>query len=112
MDGYYIDAKRIAGVDNNYCSSDDFACLSMASIDKMGLEAIKSLHQKLDDDANGNVDLSESNDVSFFLLKMWRGVHYGKPYVLSISKILLVVDFSYHTEGSLIKQPGCTSLFL
>lgn len=94
MDGY-IDAKRIAGVDNNYCSSDDFACLSMASIDKLGLEAIKSLHQKLDDDANGNVDLSESNDVSFFPVKIlagWSfliGGHAAENHI-SISKILLV----------------------
>lgn len=54
------------------CNSDDFACLSMASVDKLGLEAIKSLHQKLDDDANGNVDLSESNDVSLSLLSQRR----------------------------------------
>lgn len=46
------------------CSIDDFACLTMAANDRMGLEAIKTLHQKLDDDANGNVDLAESDDVS------------------------------------------------
>ncbi|KAL6438161.1 hypothetical protein ACFW04_004407 [Cataglyphis niger] len=34
----------------------------MASHDRLGLEAIKSLHSQLDDDANGNVDLSESDD--------------------------------------------------
>ncbi|KAJ3658098.1 hypothetical protein Zmor_009857 [Zophobas morio] len=44
------------------CSIDDFACLTMAANDRMGLEAIKTLHQKLDDDANGNVDLAESDD--------------------------------------------------
>lgn len=48
------------------CSIQDFACLAMAASDKLGLEAIKSLHQKLDDDANGNIDLSESDDVSIF----------------------------------------------
>lgn len=47
----------------NTCSIDDFACLTMAANDRLGLDAIKSLHQKLDDDANGNVDLSESDDV-------------------------------------------------
>lgn len=36
----------------------------MASSDRLGLEAIKSLHSQLDDDANGNIDLSESDDVS------------------------------------------------
>lgn len=39
----------------------------MASHDRLGLEAIKSLHSQLDDDANGNVDLSESDDVSTLL---------------------------------------------
>ncbi|XP_044737139.1 stromal interaction molecule homolog isoform X2 [Chrysoperla carnea] len=42
--------------------NDDIACLTMASHDRLGLEAIKSLHQQLDDDANGAVDLSESDD--------------------------------------------------
>ncbi|XP_044254508.1 stromal interaction molecule homolog isoform X2 [Tribolium madens] len=46
----------------NTCSIDDFACLTMAANDRLGLEAIKTLHQKLDDDANGNVDLTESDD--------------------------------------------------
>lgn len=36
---------------------------SAAAIDRLGLEAIKSLHSQLDDDANGNIDLSESDDV-------------------------------------------------
>lgn len=43
--------------------NDDLACITMASHDRLGLEAIKSLHSQLDDDANGNVDLSESDDV-------------------------------------------------
>lgn len=46
--------------------NDDIACLLMASNDRHGLEAIKALHQQLDDDANGNVDLSESDDVSYY----------------------------------------------
>jgi stromal interaction molecule 1 len=37
--------------------------LALASQDRIGLEAIKSLHRQLDDDANGNVDLSESDEV-------------------------------------------------
>jgi stromal interaction molecule 1 len=43
--------------------NDDVACLALASQDRIGLEAIKSLHRQLDDDANGNVDLSESDEV-------------------------------------------------
>ncbi|CAH2979327.1 unnamed protein product [Chilo suppressalis] len=40
------------------------ACNNEASClqDKAGLEAITQLHRQLDDDANGNVDLSESDD--------------------------------------------------
>ncbi|XP_047120810.1 stromal interaction molecule homolog isoform X1 [Schistocerca piceifrons] len=44
------------------CSDDDAACLTQASEDRVGLEAIRSLHRQLDDDANGNVDLSESDE--------------------------------------------------
>ena len=44
--------------------NDDLACITMASHDRLGLEAIKSLHSQLDDDADGDVDLSESDDVS------------------------------------------------
>lgn len=36
----------------------------MASHDRLGLEAIRTLHSQLDDDADGDVDLSESDDVS------------------------------------------------
>lgn len=35
----------------------------MAQNDRLGLEAIKSLHRQLDDDKDGNIDLSESDDV-------------------------------------------------
>ncbi|KAJ3631715.1 hypothetical protein MTP99_012828 [Tenebrio molitor] len=46
----------------NTCSIDDFACLATAANDKLGLDATKTFHQKLDDDANVNVDLTESGD--------------------------------------------------
>lgn len=42
--------------------NDDMACLFRTSEDRQGLEAIRALHRQLDDDANGAVDLSESND--------------------------------------------------
>nr|QZZ63291.1 stromal interaction molecule-like protein [Leptinotarsa decemlineata] len=44
------------------CNIDDFACLAMAQKDRLGLEAIKQLHKQLDDDKDGNIDLSESDD--------------------------------------------------
>lgn len=46
------------------CSEEDFACLAMAQKDRLGLEAIKQLHKQLDDDKDGTIDLSESDDVS------------------------------------------------
>lgn len=42
------------------CHMDDPHCSEM--------EAIQSLHKKLDDDANGNIDISESTDVSLTTL--------------------------------------------
>ena len=43
--------------------NDDKICLTLASQDRLGLDAIRSLHRQLDDDANGAVDLSESDEV-------------------------------------------------
>lgn len=37
--------------------------MALSTSDRQGLEAIKSLHRQLDDDANGVVELSESDDV-------------------------------------------------
>lgn len=47
------------------CVADDIECLENVH-DRLGMEAIKSLHQQLDDDDNGNIDLTESDDVSGF----------------------------------------------
>ncbi|XP_024944858.1 stromal interaction molecule homolog isoform X2 [Cephus cinctus] len=55
-------AQAVAHESGTETCNDDLACLTMASHDRLGLEAIKSLHSQLDDDANGNVDLSESDD--------------------------------------------------
>uniref|UniRef100_A0A1Y1MAA0 SAM domain-containing protein n=1 Tax=Photinus pyralis TaxID=7054 RepID=A0A1Y1MAA0_PHOPY len=44
------------------CSSDDLSCFGMDTQDKLGLEAIQALHHQLDDDRNGNVDLTETDD--------------------------------------------------
>ncbi|CAH1393437.1 unnamed protein product [Nezara viridula] len=48
-------------INSEFCS-DDLSCSIIAPNDKHGLEAIRSLHRQLDDDANGAVDLSESDD--------------------------------------------------
>ncbi|XP_026283852.1 stromal interaction molecule homolog isoform X2 [Frankliniella occidentalis] len=53
--------------------NEDIACLTIARNDMQGLEAIKSLHRQLDDDANGNVDLSESDEFLREELKYEQG---------------------------------------
>uniref|UniRef100_A0A2M3Z101 Putative cell surface glycoprotein stim n=1 Tax=Anopheles braziliensis TaxID=58242 RepID=A0A2M3Z101_9DIPT len=48
------------GVGAGACTIDDIDCL--AHHDQLGMEAIRSLHRQLDDDDNGDIDLSESDD--------------------------------------------------
>ncbi|XP_050442329.1 stromal interaction molecule homolog isoform X1 [Adelges cooleyi] len=57
---------------NDSCN-DDIACLTMATQDRVGLEAIRSLHRQLDDDADGTIDLSESDDFLREELKYEKG---------------------------------------
>ncbi|KAL5278617.1 STIM2 family protein [Megaselia abdita] len=53
-------------VNHEFSSSADGAChvddLECFNEDRLGMEAIRSLHRQLDDDDNGNIDLSESDD--------------------------------------------------
>lgn len=44
---------------------DEYSCLAatLSEPERLNLEAIRTLHSKLDDDANGNIDLSESDEV-------------------------------------------------
>jgi hypothetical protein len=44
---------------------DEYSCLAarLSDAERLNLEAIRTLHGKLDDDANGNIDLSESDEV-------------------------------------------------
>lgn len=51
-----------SGSADGSCLVDDLECTEMH--DRLGMEAIKSLHEQLDDDDNGNIDLTESDDVS------------------------------------------------
>lgn len=52
--------------------TDEYSCLSarMSESERLALEAIRTLHAQLDDDANGNIDLSESDEV-LTLRKHW-----------------------------------------
>lgn len=52
-----------SGSADGACLADDIECTEMH--DRLGMEAIRSLHQQLDDDENGNIDLTESDDVSY-----------------------------------------------
>ena len=53
-----------SGSADGACHADDLDCYN--DQDRLGMEAIRSLHRQLDDDDNGNIDLSESDDVSFY----------------------------------------------
>ncbi|XP_026471972.1 stromal interaction molecule homolog [Ctenocephalides felis] len=75
--------------------NDDLACLAAAADhDKIGLEAIQSLHKQLDDDANGNIDLSESDDFLREELKYASGYerrqkafHYNDDMHISVREL-------------------------
>lgn len=49
-----------SGSADGSCSADDLECITHH--DQLGMEAIRSLHRQLDDDDNGDIDLSESDD--------------------------------------------------
>lgn len=52
------------GAPSGSCAANDLDCQSTTDSDYLeGLEAIRSLHRQLDDDDNGDIDLSESDDV-------------------------------------------------
>ncbi|XP_054730437.1 stromal interaction molecule homolog isoform X4 [Anastrepha obliqua] len=51
-----------SGSADGACHADDLDCYSGNLQDRLGMEAIRTLHRQLDDDDNGNIDLSESDD--------------------------------------------------
>lgn len=59
-----------SGSADGACFADDIECAEMH--DRLGMEAIKSLHQQLDDDENGNIDLTESDDVSTYVVHIFE----------------------------------------
>ncbi|XP_014255395.1 stromal interaction molecule homolog isoform X1 [Cimex lectularius] len=62
LDGVHNQSPpKISSGPGEYCY-DDLSCSMISPNDRVGLEAIRSLHRQLDDDANGAVDLSESDD--------------------------------------------------
>jgi len=53
-----------SGSADGACQADDIDCYSPQ--DRLSMEAIRALHKQLDDDDNGNIDLSESDDVNIY----------------------------------------------
>ncbi|XP_055842867.1 stromal interaction molecule homolog isoform X4 [Episyrphus balteatus] len=51
-----------SGSADGACHADDLDCYGGNIQDRLGMEAIRTLHRQLDDDDNGNIDLSESDD--------------------------------------------------
>lgn len=47
------------------CPNSEAWCSNLGENEKLAFEAIYALHHQLDDDKNGNIDLFESNEVSF-----------------------------------------------
>ncbi|XP_037028870.1 stromal interaction molecule homolog isoform X5 [Bradysia coprophila] len=75
------------------CVADDIECLENVH-DRLGMEAIKSLHQQLDDDDNGNIDLTESDDFLREELKYDSGYekrhktfHYNDDTQISVKEL-------------------------
>lgn len=77
------------------CHVDDLECFNE---DRLGMEAIRSLHRQLDDDDNGNIDLSESDDVS--ITTGLKCIHY-LPYNV---KWLAVVCFLQYLDSESFRE--------
>lgn len=58
---FILGGSGSSGSADGACLAEDIECTELH--DRLGMEAIRSLHQQLDDDDNGNIDLSESDDV-------------------------------------------------
>lgn len=58
---YFISGASAPTNSDQLCAPEDMDCHNYN--DHLGLEAIRSLHEQLDDDDNGDIDLSESDDV-------------------------------------------------
>ncbi|KAL9885259.1 stromal interaction molecule isoform 3-T3 [Glossina fuscipes fuscipes] len=81
-----------SGSADGACHADDLDCYSMQ--DRLGMEAIRSLHRQLDDDDNGNIDLSESDDFLREELKYDSGYekrqkafHYNDDMHISVKEL-------------------------
>lgn len=78
---FILGGSGIGGSAEGACLADDSEC---TEYDRLGMEAIRSLHQQLDDDENGNIDLSESDDVRIFFC-----LHNHFRFIRSITTIYI-----------------------
>ena len=62
----FYDLKTIANCDCFVVVSDCPPADPFCPLDKLGYEAIRSLHAQIDDDKDGQVELAESDDVSTY----------------------------------------------
>lgn len=83
-----------SGSADGSCHADDLDCFGGSVQDRLGMEAIKSLHRQLDDDDNGNIDLSESDDFLREELKYDSGYekrhkafHYNDDMHISVKEL-------------------------
>lgn len=53
---------------SEFCRIDELLCQDEIAI--LSFEAIRNIHKQMDDDANGSVDVSETDGVSELLLKL------------------------------------------
>ncbi len=60
--------NRVCLFSSEFCRIDELLCQDDIAI--LSFEAIRNIHKQMDDDANGNVDFSETDGVSELLLKL------------------------------------------
>ncbi|KAJ6637742.1 Stromal interaction molecule like [Pseudolycoriella hygida] len=93
VNDYYTGGTGSGSSADSVCVADDIECLENVH-DRLGMEAIKSLHQQLDDDDNGNIDLTESDDFLREELKYDSGYekrhktfHYNDDTQISVKEL-------------------------
>uniref|UniRef100_A0A1L8DPZ0 Putative conserved secreted mucin n=2 Tax=Nyssomyia neivai TaxID=330878 RepID=A0A1L8DPZ0_9DIPT len=82
-----------SGSSDGSCHADDLDCFGTVH-DRLEMEAIRSLHQQLDDDDNGNIDIAESDDFLREELKYdsgyekrHRAFHYNDDMHISVKEL-------------------------
>ncbi|XP_055709360.1 stromal interaction molecule homolog isoform X2 [Phlebotomus papatasi] len=82
-----------SGSPDGSCHADDLDCFGTVH-DRLEMEAIRSLHQQLDDDDNGNIDIAESDDFLREELKYdsgyekrHRAFHYNDDMHISVKEL-------------------------